>query len=106
MHCVVQLLLEEFGKWVKSGTAADEAQRDAFYTLVYDALQMVSWRPHPSPCVFEFVCLHSNFKIGKVEWGVVGQSWGMGEGWSGAGGGWGNEKHAGVGLTRSMLGWG
>ncbi|DBA99225.1 hypothetical protein WJX82_007713 [Trebouxia sp. C0006] len=34
------LLLEEFGKWVKNGTAADEAQRDAFYTLVYDALQM------------------------------------------------------------------
>ncbi len=42
MHLVVQLLLEEFGKWVKNGTAADEAQRDAFYTLVYDALQMVS----------------------------------------------------------------
>ncbi|DBA95832.1 TPA: hypothetical protein ACH3X1_001379 [Trebouxia sp. C0004] len=34
------LILEEFGKWVKNGTAADEAQRDAFYTLVYDALQM------------------------------------------------------------------
>ncbi len=42
MHWLVQLLLEEFGKWVKNGTAADEAQRDAFYTLVYDALQMVS----------------------------------------------------------------
>lgn len=42
MHLVVQLMLEEFGKWVKNGTTADEAQRDAFYTLVYDALQMVS----------------------------------------------------------------
>ena len=38
---VMQLILEEFGKWVKNGTAATEAQRDAFYTLVYDALQMV-----------------------------------------------------------------
>ncbi len=37
----MQLLLEEFGKWVKNGTAANEVQRDAFYTLVYDALQMV-----------------------------------------------------------------
>ena len=38
----VQLMLEEFGKWVKEGTAATQVQRDAFYSLVYDALQTVS----------------------------------------------------------------
>lgn len=36
-----QLLLEEFGKWVKLGTAATEAQRDAFYMLVCESVQMV-----------------------------------------------------------------
>ena len=38
----MQLILEEFGKWVKNDTAATQAQRDAFYSLVYDALQSVS----------------------------------------------------------------
>lgn len=43
--CVVQLLLEEFGKWMRNGTAASQAQRDAFYTLVYDAIHSVSLLP-------------------------------------------------------------
>ena len=34
-------MLEEFGKWVKPDSAATSDQRDAFYALVYDALQMV-----------------------------------------------------------------
>ena len=42
VNVAVQLMLEEFGKWVKEGTAATQEQRDAFYSLVYDALQTVS----------------------------------------------------------------
>ena len=42
VHVAVQLMLEEFGKWVKEGPAAPQEQRDAFYSLVYDALQTVS----------------------------------------------------------------
>lgn len=38
---IEQLILEEFGKWVKPDSAATEAERDGFYTLVYQALQQV-----------------------------------------------------------------
>ena len=41
VHAHVQLILEEFGKWVKPDSAATQAERDAFYTLVYQAVQMV-----------------------------------------------------------------
>lgn len=36
-----QLILEEFGKWVKPDSAATQAKRDGFYMLVYQALQKV-----------------------------------------------------------------
>lgn len=42
LGCAVQLLLEEFGKWVKKGTAATEAERDNFYSLVYNAVRTVT----------------------------------------------------------------
>ncbi len=75
MHWVVQLMLEEFGKWVKNSTAADEAQRDAFYTLVYDALQMVSRRPDASSMVLCTFALKSQGRRGGVGW--HGARWGM-----------------------------
>ena len=81
MHWVVQLMLEEFGKWVKNSTAADEAQRDAFYTLVYDALQMVSRRPDASSMVLCTFALKSQGRRGGM--GRGGAWWG-GAWWGGA----------------------
>jgi len=36
-----QVVLEEFGKWVKNTTAATNAQRQQFYTLAYNMVQKV-----------------------------------------------------------------
>ena len=48
---LAQLILEEFGKWVKPDSAATQAERDAFYTLVYQAVQTVCLCSlcHPTP---------------------------------------------------------
>ena len=75
MQLVVQLMLEEFGKWVKNGTTADEAQRDAFYTLVYDALQMVSRWPDAGFMVICTFALKCQGWRGGAGWG--GWEWGM-----------------------------
>ena len=39
---MLQLILEEFGKWVKNTTSATEAQREQFFTLAYNAVSSVS----------------------------------------------------------------
>lgn len=46
----VQLILEEFGKWVKPDSAATLAERDAFYALVLQALQTV-WAADACPAL-------------------------------------------------------
>ena len=37
----LQVLLEEFGKWIKGGTSANLAERDEFYQAVYQEVQNV-----------------------------------------------------------------
>ena len=51
---VSQAMLEEFGKWIKPGTSADQAQRDEFYSAIYQ--QVLSVR---IPCfpLFSFLDL-------------------------------------------------
>jgi len=44
-----QVVLEEFGKWVKNTTAATNAQRQQFYTLAYNMVQKVLPPPPPTP---------------------------------------------------------
>ena len=35
-------MLEEFGKWIKTGTSADLAERNEFYSAIYQQVQNVS----------------------------------------------------------------
>ena len=44
---VLQVLLEEFGKWIKPGTAADAAQRNQFYSAIYQQVLNVSMHDVP-----------------------------------------------------------
>ena len=37
----LQVVLEEFGKWIKPGTSATLAERDEFYQAVYQEIQAV-----------------------------------------------------------------
>ena len=37
----VQVVLEEFGKWIKAGTGATLAERDEFYTAIYQEVSNV-----------------------------------------------------------------
>ena len=37
----VQVVLEEFGKWIKAGTGANLAERDDFYTAIYQEVSNV-----------------------------------------------------------------
>ena len=39
---LLQALLEEFGKWIKPGTSADQAERDQFYRAIYQQVLSVS----------------------------------------------------------------
>lgn len=39
---VLQAMLEEFGKWIKPGTRADQAERDQFYSAIYQQVLDVS----------------------------------------------------------------
>ena len=61
----MQLLLEEFGKWVKKNTAAAEDERDAFYSLVYDAIRKVACMPL-SACVLD--ALHCSMMHPIRQW--------------------------------------
>lgn len=36
---MLQVVLEEFGKWVKNTTAATQTQRQSFYSLAYSIVQ-------------------------------------------------------------------
>ena len=46
----MQVVLEEFGKWIKSGTSANLAERDEFYTAIYQEVSHVcpTVLPHAS----------------------------------------------------------
>ena len=37
----LQVLLEEFGKWIKTGTSATLAERDRFYQAIYQQVYNV-----------------------------------------------------------------
>lgn len=49
----VQAVLEEFGKWIKAGTSATQAERDQFYQAAYQAVFTVKGlsSQHQSPPV-------------------------------------------------------
>ena len=60
---LLQAVLEEVGKWIKSGTSADLDERNDFYAAIYKQVESVSVRllKPPSVWLLEFVmgfCLH------------------------------------------------
>ena len=48
----LQVVLEEFGKWIKPGTSATLAERDEFYQAVYQEIQAVC----PDPLLLVLLC--------------------------------------------------
>ncbi len=49
--CLMQALLEEFGKWIKPGTSADQAERDSFYQAAYqEVLNVRIYLPNTKAC--------------------------------------------------------
>lgn len=54
----MQVVLEEFGKWIKTGTSANLAERDEFYTAIYQEVSNVcmtallhAWLPAVFTCI-------------------------------------------------------
>lgn len=56
----MQVVLEEFGKWIKAGTSATLAERDTFYQAVYQEVQNVRQLSlHYSPIAMPRPRLHA-----------------------------------------------